>query len=542
MANDKERLINYINNNHNYCDYGYHVCNRICKDYINYTNKYGYDKIITRLLIKRLCIDKTSYKCYTVNECKELLLNIVSSSDDNFEDICYIVNTDLSIAEAYLQKYKLTDSLFITNIEFRYDNKLSINIDINSINNDKIIITSSFLEKLASNGYYDKLFSLIAYYKCNITQECLYNIISTNVTLETFKKMILYGCKVDKKCLELSIEKYNYILIEYIINSFTELFTNELIPTLFNTRNNTFINKILNKIIKNGYKLTYDDIISSVKHHIVIYEDISHINLDDNFLIICADSNFYPKYNYTVTLESLEYACSKHVTLNNIKILLQQNKKLIPSEKCMINACSKKNNQAIIKTLIDHGGKITIKCLEASIKTYYRSSMIDLVINNFITHNNIKLNIDKEEQEEELEQELEQEQELDKQELEEDIIIDKYNEPESEQEDNNKSEEFVKEILKSIDEIDIEMPKSLDKEYVIDSKLRKLLHIKKNIKITFGSFRTNLISYLRKNMLIEGQYISLDNSLEEYAKIKEKKIKIDKLEKLLCLILSNQKD
>lgn len=159
-----------------------------------------------------------------------------------------------------------------------------------------------------------------------------------------------------------------------------------------NNINKKQIADIVDLLVEYGYKITYDDIIFATINQIKLNNiEFYNIKLDEKFLEVCAEHNFYPYQlkNISPTIKCLEKACKKLGNLTAIKSMV--NNGIKPNTECLRQACKYKNNLQTIKFLISHGAKPDLKCLE-NISQVISNKSLSTVLEEYkkvISRNNI---------------------------------------------------------------------------------------------------------------------------------------------------------
>lgn len=138
-------------------------------------------------------------------------------------------------------------------------------------------------------------------------------------------------------------------------------------------------------LIKYGYKPDYEDIVYGVQHKAEIPGiDRFDIILDQKLLDICWDNDFYPQYKFDCIEQSmveLQKLCKTRKAADIKKHMKAY--KLVPDRKCMENACAFKNNNAIVKYLLENGGKITLKCLKNCSEEFGANMFLQTIIQEY---------------------------------------------------------------------------------------------------------------------------------------------------------------
>jgi hypothetical protein len=139
-------------------------------------------------------------------------------------------------------------------------------------------------------------------------------------------------------------------------------------------------------LINCGYVPDREDILLSVSHkkEIPMIEKFD-IKLDQDFLKLCQNNGFYPKYNFqciSTDLLELQSLCLKK-NLPKIRDFLKKHKDLVPDSVCMENASKIIRNEKTIALLINSGGIVTKDCL-----TYYanlsKDPQLTVLLTNFL--------------------------------------------------------------------------------------------------------------------------------------------------------------
>jgi hypothetical protein len=159
---------------------------------------------------------------------------------------------------------------------------------------------------------------------------------------------------------EILIDKYQTILVKKDIEMLNLLYT---IYKDGNTQNYT--PEKTEVLIKHGFVPDIIDINLSVLKGKEIYNiERFGIVLDEKFLKLCQENNFYPQYNFKCidpNLYKLQELCLKK-NLPQIKQFLKKNK-VVPDSVCLENASTVPNNKETIQLLVDAGGIITKSCV-----------------------------------------------------------------------------------------------------------------------------------------------------------------------------------
>ena len=136
--------------------------------------------------------------------------------------------------------------------------------------------------------------------------------------------------------------------------------------------------KFIDILISYGYKIDYDDVLEAMKAKIAI-NNITHYGIvfDGKYMELCTELNYYPYPEIDKTLNhsiaSLEKACSRSGNLQTIKKIISSG--VNPNEQCLINACTIRNNSAVIKFLVSKKAPVTVQCLKTLSISIGNSSM-----------------------------------------------------------------------------------------------------------------------------------------------------------------------
>ena len=140
--------------------------------------------------------------------------------------------------------------------------------------------------------------------------------------------------------------------------------------------------EIIDLFIKNGYKITNDDLIESISNGCHINNIQNYVKtFDDKFWKASIKISYYPYTNIKLPINCLESECDRSGNIYIIKYLIKTFK-LKPTIVCLQNACKYKANQATIKYLmVNHKLKPDIMCLK-NIACVIGNSSLDIIVNN----------------------------------------------------------------------------------------------------------------------------------------------------------------
>lgn len=134
-----------------------------------------------------------------------------------------------------------------------------------------------------------------------------------------------------------------------------------------------------------GFVPDCDDIKFSVKNkkEIPMIETFG-VTLDNEFLKLCQENTFYPKYGFKcISPEMLELqslCASKN--LPKIRAFLKKNN-IVPDSICMESASKLKSNHATVILLINSGGVVNEKCLKSYLE-HVRDPQLDALVEAYI--------------------------------------------------------------------------------------------------------------------------------------------------------------
>lgn len=215
----------------------------------------------------------------------------------------------------------------------------------------------------------------------NVTVEHALN--SKNVHL--VKDLISMGAavQINDKLLEKACKVKNYELMKLFldlkINPTKECFKTLVTNDYYSGYGNRYyahrkkyskvddmddINNLIDLLVSYGYKPDYDDVVLATKNNIKIKNiELFEIKLDEKFLELCAELNFYP-YKFTdikPNVKCLEQACKKSGNLTAIKNFVKGGLK--PDISCLQAACKKRSNLATIRFLVGQGVTPDFACI-----------------------------------------------------------------------------------------------------------------------------------------------------------------------------------
>ncbi len=197
----------------------------------------------------------------------------------------------------------------------------------NYFNEQNIINCDTLICNYIDSNDYDNIKKLItSKNKYDIIEMCFIKIsisIHNNINsrMDIINKMIEYKDIIeDEKFLLLACKYLNDIYIEKLIKN-KVVITNEHFNILFSMlqKNNTIytqkINTIISSFIDYGYELSYENILTSIKHNIIIDKSLIgkfNIKLDDTYM------EEYINSNLPITFINCD-----NITINNPKKILQ---------------------------------------------------------------------------------------------------------------------------------------------------------------------------------------------------------------------------
>lgn len=270
---------------------------------------------------------------------------------------------------------------------------------------DKLEVTAYQLEAASAKNIKKTIMNILTR-KISPTSNSIVNAIK-HKNIDLVKTMLnLGGFKVDSSLLVAACESKDYEMIKLFLDlkiiptsiCFKKIVSNEDISGygyrrsryLGKTNKYNDISKLVDLLINYGYKPTYDDIVVATRNHIKINNiELYDIKLDEKFLEVCAEYNYYPYQlkDINPTTKCLEKACTKSGNLTAIKDLVKNNVK--PNTQCLREACKHKNNLQTIKFLIQHGAKPDLECIE-NISNVLGNRSLLFIINEYKKTGNIK--------------------------------------------------------------------------------------------------------------------------------------------------------
>ncbi|ARF09696.1 hypothetical protein Indivirus_2_75 [Indivirus ILV1] len=331
------------------------------------------------------------------------------------------------------------------------------------------------------------------------------------------------------------------------------------IKNAININDNMFLCRVdgyseekLEVLIKNGYNITYDDVIFSIKYKKEIPGiDRFNIKLDKKLLELCWDVDFYPKtYKFDCISQNqmyLQELCNTRKT-SEIKSLLKNDSSLIIDRKCMENVCSFAKN-SMYDFLIGKGGVPTIKCIKNVGKMIKNNALLLQVIDDFEKANTLEI-LEYKTRISELEKkisELENSGVPIKKQDPIDIKVKKKKVVIIDDIKNDKSKEKLSVppssyIMLPIDDSQIQKIQQEHREKKIPTeKMIKLLKINPKIKINYSKVREDLISKIRDDGWIDKNNkdrINLPVDVKKLLSLKDKNdiIQFSDIDKLVCLL------
>lgn len=336
-------------------------------------------------------------------------------------------------------------------------------------------------------------------------------------------------------------------------------------------------------LIKNGYIVTYADLLFSIKHKKEIpgINRFPKIKLDTKALEACWDVDFYPK-NYEFDCISknqihLQELC-KTRKVAEIKKLLNSDSTLVVDRKCMENSCNYASN-AGYDILRNKGGVPTIKCIKNISKMVKNNRMLLQVIDDFEQeyNNEIKKYKDRIVELEQKQVETKESQKKNDESSPKKVVLKKTLKNNNKNiivEDDDLSPKKVvsntlknKNIIKDVEEdktenqvikndeilklnyivlpIDAEKSSSLQKEYrtkkLPSDKMIKLLEVSSKKKLNYSDVRNCLITKIKDDGWVDKDnknIIKLPINVKKLLAIKDKSdlISFDDIDKLVCLL------
>lgn len=407
-------LTNIYNNNKN--------DNRtIIKDYANKMYEYySFDD----LLIAMACNNDFSFETNLDAFIKRLKISCDNPHDTR---ICDVVIDYINLDN--IQKYFLTtNTYFSNNISIRLQKYPANKIKLDAITILKLFLNLPYTKNIINHLVEIKLIDLDtikqdaykSHPKCNITfyhdRSLQYNYRGRHTNNTKYDESMIDLCNnVFHAVLMLTPHNaidYMFKLLKYtptqkdfkFILANNIIHFNDNIYTLDNQGNysknsikdlqtmitidlDNYLSLKIKTFCDNGYVLTKEDIIETIKNRITLLNiEECNVKLDASIMEVCEKHNFFPKYKFeNMNAELLELRALCNIKdVKKIKAFLTKNKDVIPDDICMISACQFKNNSNILEMLVNRGGKINLECIKVIVKTYSLPSMFDYILTEYI--------------------------------------------------------------------------------------------------------------------------------------------------------------
>lgn len=426
--------------------------------------------------------------------------------------VIYIKSAQYKICEGYaiMSKYNDDDILTILQNQIaikNYNYNLLRYISLVNIKSHEFIIKhfdQNTLFKLYQYDTNENILNLFLKYTELLPSNLIYTIIVNKMYNYINKQPLLklyvgfenkFTDKEKDEILKLGIRAGYIDLIKHIIQVRKLINIESIILNALYLTSQTSINIIIMLLVENGFKVDKQFIIDLIKHrkYITNIEQFG-IEIDQEIVLACARSSFYPpSYKYS----------------------------FLPDETVLIVECSKDNNFDKINDLVLKGCKFTQKCLEAACSVRYNSKVINLLLNKC----KIKPT----------ELSLENYQKCHDMPALTNLMNNYLPKPE-----DKKKEELYNCLLDTkslitIEKLDKEFNK--DKEYIIKSKICKLLALKSN-KSTIQNLYDNMLKYFVINNLVIGRYILINDTLSNILKLNKGTIlDIDELNTMITYFI-----
>jgi len=201
--------------------------------------------------------------------------------------------------------------------------------------------------------------------------------------------MTKHKYKFDENLLSEICKKCDMEALEYI-------FKNSVIPNEQHFKailDSPYYHKdVVELFVKYGYKPNYNDLMYSITKHLELPDiDRFKITYDHKLIDACNKMKFHPNYSFIDhRMIQLRDLC-RYGHFIKIREYVENNK-VIPDEICMINASgSRKPQGRVLEYLISVGGKITIECLHACVKSVPKTSPLRIIVDEIENQLNIQL-------------------------------------------------------------------------------------------------------------------------------------------------------
>ncbi len=311
------------------------------------------------------------------------ITRITSLYECNNNDLVNFVIKNITITEEILKKLIIckndTMAKYISNIidksDYKFNKQDLMNACsvlpfskpiIHSLMSKRLILNNKHVIHIIEIGSLDSI-------------EFIFNIVNPKITRNHFNTLITSTTeKYTTKCSTNSIIYKNGNV--YKLNNNYDSYDYSYQSNYSKEKMMVFINR--------GFVPNKDDILLSIKHKLEIPMVEKFIKLDDAFLKLCIDNNFYPKYNFDCISNELLQLRSLCVSknLSNIRNFLNKHN-IVPDNTCMESACQIKGNDKTLQLLINYGGIITPHCIKLYSSTI-NDAALTIMANSLIKNTN----------------------------------------------------------------------------------------------------------------------------------------------------------
>lgn len=484
-------------------------------------------------------------------------INAIIETRFRFSDYLDLCTSDKEIAfiNMFFDKIKMTDTVF-KKIIGCHCSKLHLKLE-GIIDKTSVKLTDDHLDEACK--------------ALPVSKKSIISLISRGLSLNSNH--------LETACKSADAESLNYIINtgkltvsqkhfnEVITSKRYEISTNEYesrkIPGRIKIKDNLYIyqvdaydDKKINVLITNGYIITYDDVLFSIKYKKELPSlDKFNIILDKKVLDMCLGLNFYPlSYKFECISQNqlhFQQLCGTR-RLSEIKKIMKSDSKLIIDDKCMENSCLYASNP-VYNYLKSKGGVPTVKCIENVATMVKNNNLLLQVISDF----NIEVQKYKD-RIAELEKLLKADDKSEKPKEEikkidikpkksvivknKNIIIEEDSE-DSEDEDLEEKEivkkETITELHISQDKIN-EIQKNHRNKKLPTEKMKKILKINPKTKVAYSDIRNIIIQKIKDEDWLDKDNKSIIHIPENIIKLlalknKDNNIQFSDIDKLVCL-------
>lgn len=298
----------------------------------------------------------------------------------------YIINNDL-LANFIIKHVNMTINVIIKLVTCKSDVLSQYIANIIDKSNEDFSFDDIILKSCSALPYSKAIIQSLVFKNFPITNDHLTRVILHCNSADSIDFMFeLSGIKPTKihykhlltatKEQEIDIDKRHttiYKKVHVMLNTSYTMYRTGNVPS--------YTPEKMEVLIKHGFIPDIEDIHLSITSNKEIYNiERFGIALDEKFLKLCQENNFYPNYNFKCVdqnLYKLQELCLKK-NLPKIKQLFNKNK-IVPDNVCLENASKVPNNKGTLETLVNAGGIITKSCLISYADTIHDNQLTFLM-------------------------------------------------------------------------------------------------------------------------------------------------------------------